>query len=60
MDQSTKDQPIRPRTRLVLQLLEYAEHVREEFIDKYYMNPEEIRMTLAKMDTSKGKNLKTE
>ena len=51
------------------QLLEYAEHVREvscsnkkqtDFMDKYYMNPEEIRMTLDKMEIYKGENLKTE
>jgi hypothetical protein len=49
--------------------LEYAEHVREvsgsnkkqiEFMDKYYMNPFESRMTLDKMEIYEGKNLKTE
>ena len=29
-------------------------------MDKYYMNPEEIRMTLDKMEIYEGKNLKTE
>ncbi len=51
------------------QLLEYAEHVREasgsnkkqiEFMDKFYMNPEEISVALDKMEIYKGKNLETE
>ena len=51
------------------QLLEYAEYVREvsgsnkkqiDFMDKFYMNPEEIRAALDKMEIYEGKNLETE
>jgi hypothetical protein len=43
------------------QLLEYAEHVGEvAFMDKFYLNPEEIKLTLDNMEIYKVENLKTE